>query len=113
MSQSLYGYGPHSITSDDDYDLKCVGTETRPQLLTIGLEFGTYDGNVTVKTRKQGSSESWKTQAYAKDDFSTSAAAVTANQDLQIDVTGKDVRLTTAGRSTGTLTVNLHLSNEL
>ena len=113
MSTSLYGYGPHSITTNDDYDLKAVGAETRPQLLTIGLEYGTYDGNVILKTRRQGSSDTFITQAYAKPDATVATAALTANTNVQLDVTGKDVRLTTAGRTTGTLTVGLHLSDEL
>lgn len=113
MATSLFGYGPFAIITNDDFDLKAVGSETRPQLLTLGLEFGTFDGTVTVKTRRQGSSDTFVTQSYVKPDLTGAATAISANTVVQVDATGKDVRITTAARSTGTLTVGLHLSDEL
>ncbi len=39
MATTLYGYGPHTIAADGDYDVACVGgREGRQKILTIGLD---------------------------------------------------------------------------
>lgn len=104
----LTGYGPHEITTDGDYDIACIVVDgNRPTLDTISLDWGTFDGDVTFKTRKRGSDADFEVQSYVESDGSVAVAALSGPTDktVQIDVTGKDLRITTNGRSMGTLLV--------
>lgn len=113
MSTSLYGYGPHIITADGDYDLKCVGDETRPQLATISLAFGAHTGNVTIKSKKMRSTvASFAAQAYVKQDGTVGTTALAADALAQVDATGKDLRLTLDSSNASPMTVEVHLANE-
>jgi hypothetical protein len=113
MSTTLNGYGPHLITTNDDFPLAAVRVDSaRPVLLTITLIFGTFDGTVTIKSRGRDSAGTFSTQAYVKPDGSVASAAITADTTVQIDVSGKEIELTTASRTTGTLTVRLGLTTD-
>jgi hypothetical protein len=114
MATSLTGYGPFSITTNDDFDLKALGIDgSKAVLLTIGLKFGTFDGNVTIKSRRRNSSDSFVTQSYVRPDGSVVSTALAADTVVQVDATGKDIRLTTASSSTGTLTAGIDVVNDL
>ena len=110
----LYGYGPHTVAANDDYDIACVGAETRPQLLTIGLHFGTSPASVAITSRAHGGADAFVSQAYIKPDGTTATAALSGTDThVQIDCTGKDIRLTTTGGNANAMTWRFGLSSEL
>lgn len=108
MATTLYGLGPHSITTNDDFDLAAgAGEPGHDTDVTLHLEFGTFDGNVTVKSRGRGSGGTFVTQSYVKPDETVAAAALAATTVVRVKTTGKNLRLTTAARTTGTLTLTI------
>lgn len=114
MSTSLLGYGPHTITTDDDHPIRCVNIEGRPVLLTVGLEFlDAYDGGVTFKSRRKGSNDTYVAQSYVKPDGTVSSATIAASTNVQIDASGKDIEAVTQGRTTGSLRVGFDVPTEL
>jgi len=121
MATTLLGYVaqqgppvvPHSITTNDDYDVACVRVDNISALLTIGLEIaGGYDGNITVKSRRRGSNDSFVNQSYVKPDGSLGTTTINASTVIQIDATGKEIRLTTAARTVGTATAGFDVTTQ-
>lgn len=103
MATTLYGYGPHNITADGDYDVACVGgRDGRQKRLTIGWDRTT--GDIVVKSRKHGSAADFVTQSYTKKDETLAAAALAADDVVYVDATDKDIRITGANTSAGELT---------
>lgn|SRR3990167_5515224 len=102
MATTLLGYGPHTIAANDDYDVACVkGRPGRSKRLVIGLNVTA--GNFVIKSRATGGDEDFATQSYTKQDETVAAAAISADATVWVDATGKDIRLTGAGGSAGTL----------
>lgn len=113
MATKLYGYGEHAIATNDDFDIQCIRLdEPRAGLLTVGLTFNGFDGNFTLKSRRRGSSQAFKAQSYVLQDGTLSSSAISADTTVQVDATGKDIRITSANRTTGTASLGFDVADE-
>ena len=102
MSTTLFGYGPHSIAADGDYDVACVGGRPgRTKILTIGLD--RTGGTFSIKSRKAGSTDDFAAQGYTNQAGTVVTTDLTADAAVQVDCTGKDIRITGSATSVGTL----------
>jgi hypothetical protein len=118
MAQNLIGYGPHTVSANDDYDLLgAQGDEGRDTDVVIGLEgVGGFDGTTQPKSRAQGTSDTFDEQGYTTAAETVAVAAIAAAAlptSIRVKSTGKEIRLTTAARTVGTLRITIRKSNEL
>jgi hypothetical protein len=114
MSTRLTGYLNNTIQADDTYILAMIDPQSKWTKAVISLtRIAAYNGVITVQSRPMGSSAAFTTQSYTTSAGASSVATLgAADTQIDIDATGKEIALSSTGRTAGSMTVNVGVQNE-
>lgn len=114
MTTRLTGYLGNTIQADDTYILAMIDPQAKWTKAVVSLtRNAAYDGVITVQSRPVGSTAPFVTQSYTtKAGAIASATLGAATDQIDIDATGKEIALSSAGRTVGSMTVNVAAQNE-